>query len=388
MMTRFRRLLRRLRGIGVSLTGLSLSWGPKELDRELVAELKHALDNPEVEKLIPEALISYYAKNVDKGASLQLFQNKATTFPILKKHEWIADPFRHPTGLHPRLTLTGRESPLAHPELAREYREAISELNYHFVENPIFAASKIGSVGEDGAVPIEVKMSRYADYVFTAEILNAELCLKLVRSGLTESRNAFPLRDNVGILNLDRYVAKIGLNVLTAKYTGSEYQFYVMDRSFMVMRRPLEYPNAIHVVPAGTVQPEGEEFRDNAELSLEMTLVREYAEEFFKSDLNARTHLQQALKAGSSKFLITGLGIDALTHKLEICGLLLLEKESPLGDEQIRSPEGLIKPVSRDELEVIGQQVKTTLPAGAVAIWQGLRYLDVLSPPKYPPNET
>jgi len=376
MLGKLKRWLRKLRGIGFS--GISFSWAPEEPDRSLIAELKRALDNPDIDQLIPEALISYYAKNVAKGASLQLYQNQATTFPILKKDEWIADPIRHPTGLHPRLTLAGRERPLAHPGLAREYREAIRELNHHFDDNPVFAASKIGTVGEDGTVPIEVKMSKYSDYVFMAEILNAELRLKLTRYGLTESRNALPLRDNVGILNLDRYIAKIGLNVLTAKCMGSEHQFYVMDRSLMVMRRPLEYPNAIHVVPAGTVQPEGEEFRDNNELSLETTLVREYAEEFFASDLTARTYLQQALKSGSARFFVTGIGIDALTHKLEICGLLLLENEYPLGDERILSSEGLIKSVNRNELEVIGQQASRTLPAGAVAIWQGLRYLNTL----------
>lgn len=375
MMNRFQRWWRRVRGVGVSLTGASISWGPDEPDRELVAELKTALDDPRVDKLVPTALISYYAK---KKSTLQFFRNRETVFPILHKEEWIADPLAHPTGLHPRLTLAGRRPPLKHPKLANEYRVAIGELNRHFEDNPVFAASAIGSVEGDGIVPIDVQIAKYSDYVFTAEILNAELRLGLGRFSQTVGRDAFPIRDYVGLLDLDRYIAKIGLNVLTVKRRGSEQRFYVMDRSLMVMQRPLEYPNAIHVVPAGTVQPEGKEFRDNIELSLAATLIREFGEEFLGSAKKAQLILPQALTSGSAKFLITGLGIDALTHKLEICSLLLLENEFPLGDGQIESDEGLIKTVNRKELEAIGKQVNETLPAGALAIWQGLRYVDAL----------
>lgn len=373
-----RRWSRRVRGVGLPFGFGSISFGPDEIDRVLVAELKRTLDDSTIDGLVAKSLLAYYPRMSINRHSLECFAYRGTTFPILTKNEWLADPLLHPAGIHPKFTLSGRKKPLDPPPLAREYGEALRELDRQIDNNPIFAASAIGTVNDSAEIEVEVKLAKYLDYVFTAEILNAELRLELGRSGTGLDKNALRLRKKVEVLELDRYVAKIGLNVLTTTRVGSNDRFYVMDRSLMVMRRPLEYPNAVHVAPAGTVQPKGKEFRDMTELELETTLAHEFAEEFFASNFDMEVKLQQALKLGSANFFVTGVGIDALTHKLEICGLLVLESGSFLGDDPIESPEGRIRSVCRDELEEIANQSDTTLPAGALAIWQGLRYIDAL----------
>ena len=151
-----------------------------------------------------------------------------------------------------------------------------------------------------------------------------------------------------------------------------------MNRAHMNAVRPLEYPNANHVVPAGTVQPLENNFHTDESLLLRTTLFREFSEELFKSDVSSYEKLKLEVESANSevKFIITGMGIDAATQKFEITGLLVLPDGHMSGFTEKAAGEGRNRVVSREELIKCATEVKRIIPAGAMAIFQGLKYLD------------
>lgn len=287
------------------------------------------------------------------------------------RNDWISNPSLTPDGITVSLELQGRRGVIRYPELAREFRQALKTLDREAHDNPAYAVESI--LNNSNGIILSVKVAHYFDYVFTAQILDAELRLNLSHnSALTPQ--TLKHRSDVGVLNFDRYMAKVGLNVLVAYISDNEPTFLLMDRSAMVMKRPLEYPNSVHVVPAGTVQPTGQELFDDADLSLSNTLVREWAEVLFDKDNNEEKQLANDLLSGRAKFIVTAIGVDALTQKIEICGLLVLFR--PASFKRKTSSEGLIRCVDRKELEKQASNVRRILPAGALAIWEGLAHLD------------
>ena len=332
--------------------------------------LVQAIEDTDVEEKLAEYLISYYQKAGLLPAGTSLYRNSDTTYPIIVRDEWVSNPAQTPSGISVQLNLIGRRGPILYPKLAHEFKQALEKMNREVHDNPAYAVESILTDGN--RILLNVKIAHYFDYVFTAQILDAELRLGLAHGRLNSK--TLEHRKTIGVLNFDRYMAKVGLNVLCTYISEDEPVFLLMDRSTMVMNRPLEYPNAIHVVPAGTVQPTGRELTNDGDLSLTNTLIREWAEELWGDDDNAKTLLADDLRLGSAKFILTAIGVDALTQKIEVCGLLVLFRAfTPV---TIQSPEGVIRRVSRKELEARALDVQRILPAGALAIWQGLKHLD------------
>lgn len=370
-MRQFTKYLKRINSVGTPL--FSIGWTPSadDLDPELVDELAEILESPDIEDKVAGGLILYYGQQASLPSGTALYQSSGRTYPIIVREEWISNPLRTPEGLKISLVLQGRRGVVRYPELAREFRQALRTLNREVHDNPAYAVESI--VNDSNGITLDVKLAHYFDYVFTAQILDAELRLSLAHDATINER-FLKHRSYVGVLNFDRYMAKVGLNVLVAFISDSAPAFLLMDRSTMVMKRPLEYPNSVHVVPAGTVQPNGQELFDDDDLSLSNTLLREWAEELFNNDSKEGKRLANDLMSGNAKFVVTAMGIDALTQKIEICGLLVVFRPAPFTKRA--STEGSIRTVDRKELQERASNVKRVLPAGALAIWEGLGHLD------------
>ena len=268
----FKKYLKRINSVGTPL--FSIGWAPStdDLDAELIDHLVETLESPDIEDKIAESLVFYYQHIAPLPVGTSLYQNSDKTYPIIVRNDWISNPSLTPDGITVSLELQGRRGVIRYPELAREFRQALKTLDREAHDNPAYAVESILNNGN--GIILSVKVAHYFDYIFTAQILDAELRLNLSHnSALTPQ--TLKHRSDVGVLNFDRYMAKVGLNVLVAYISDNEPTFLLMDRSAMVMKRPLEYPNSVHVVPAGTVQPTGQELFDDADLSLSNTLVRE-----------------------------------------------------------------------------------------------------------------
>jgi len=201
-----------------------------------------------------------------------------------------------------------------------------------------------------------------------------------VSASLAKKRFGLKLRDQIKVGEFGNYVCKIGLNILTVERNIDGDRFFIMKRENMNKVRPLEYPNANHVVPAGTVQSGalGKAFDSHEgddDLSLKNTLYREFAEELFGEETVHQDRLKESHESGEVKFIITGMGIDAGSQKFEIAALLVTPDSYMTGFRSARK-EGSNQVVNRDELIKLATEVKKIIPAGAMAIFQGLKYLD------------
>lgn len=247
--------------------------------------------------------------------------------------------------------------------------------------------NKISTVDPNGDVTLEVKISDYDKFVRSSQILNAELLLHLkhqftssnsVSVLLSKKRFGLKLRDEIKVGEFGNYVCKIGLSVLTVERNIEGDRFFLMNRAHTNTVRPLEYPNANHVVPAGTVQPLEDNFHTDESLLLKTTLYREFTEELFKNDAPIYKNLKLKVESDNNevKFIITGIGIDAITQKFEITGLLIVPDGFMFGFTEKAAGEGRNRVISREELILCSAEVKKIIPAGAMAIFQGLKYLD------------
>lgn len=373
---RLKQYLDRLRGGGISLPyfGLNLPTNMNEPSMSLVADFISVLKDHTLDTQLIEFLCNYYCQQTN-ALGVKPYLHGEFQFPILTTKEWIAGALGHANGFDVSLKLKGTITPLPQTGYEREYRSAIKELGLSFKDNSAFAVKDIATFHGSSKIKIKTTAALYSDYVFSAEYMNAELRLTLREAERTGRKIRLPVREKVGVGNFDRYMCKIGLNALTVNTATNLRRYYAMDRSAMVMNRPLEYPNAIHVVPAGTIQPVGKNYSGSHELKLTNTLAHEYAEEFFNSDPDAKERLLRLLSTGEAKFIVTALGLDALTQKLEICGLLFVPDPN-LPQKETMSCEGLIVPTDRVGLERFARDTRKMLPAGALSIWEGIRYLD------------
>ena len=358
-------------------------------DAEIFEDLKDAFDDNELIEKVPEAVLNYYSDKL-KGSEYSFFAAGGKDFPILKMEGWTPNPLEFPQGIFPTLELLENQKNNAVSDssvLGDMYIAAAKYRGQKIEPNDLYALDKISEVNASGNVVMTVKLSDYEKFVRSSQVLNAELLLHLkhlrpggnsISASLRKKRFRLKLRDEIKVGEFGNYVCKIGLSVLTVERNIDADRFFIMNRAHMNAVRPLEYPNANHVVPAGTVQPLEDNFHTDESLLLRTTLFREFSEELFKSDVSSYEKLKLEVESANSevKFIITGMGIDAATQKFEITGLLVLPDGHMSGFTEKAPGEGRNRVVSREELIKCATEVKKIIPAGAMAIFQGLKYLD------------
>ena len=355
-------------------------------------DLATAFDDDELIASMPEALLNYYRERLI-GSGYSIYGAGGKEFPILTMESWIPNPAEHPNGIFPVLELPEKKSrAFKTSALGDIYIAAAKEKGQFFEKNDIYALEKISSVSAKGDVILQVEISDYESFVRSSQVLNAELLLYLKHRSkggnflskfLANRSFRSDLRDSIVVGDFTNYVCKIGLNVLTVERNIDSDRFFVMDRGHRNSKRPLEYPNAIHVVPAGTIQPQTLGRKSNSydgpnDLLITNTLYREFAEELFEDEIMYQDRLMKSVESGEVKFFVTGMGIDAASQKFEISALLITPEGYMAGFKSSES-EGRNQVVNRDELTKYATNVTKIIPVGAMAIFQGLRYLDSIS---------
>lgn len=372
-------------------SALTKSEADSNSDREIFEDLKKAFDDLPLMQKLPQATIDYYKEKSTSPYSFYAPDEKQ--YPILKRDEWIPDPAKLPNGIFPTLELKPdfiKNASIDSGEFGTTYLDVAVNTGQVINDFDIYSLEQVSAMSPEGGVVLDVAMSSYKRFVLSSQVLNPELLLALFHEqernnsgSLTIKKRplSLPLRNKIGIFELEKYVCKIGLSVLTVERDTSGDHFFIMTRSQQLGTRPLEYPNATHVVPAGTVQPLIDNFHDDESLLIKTTLFKEFAEEFFNSSQERLEKLKQDISSAISevKFIITGMGIDAATQKFEITGLLIVPEGYMTGFSTKAAGEGRNAVVSREELIKCAEAVEKIIPAGAMAIFQGLKYLDSIS---------
>jgi len=287
---------------------------------------------------------------------------------------------------------------------------------------PTFAMQEL-LVGE--RVQMRCQMGTYFDMIDTCDALEWEI-LRAASSLKTASMQAYKLFDkrlplrsrlHAQVSNPVRSGAcrslAISLNALVAFYQDDDVYLMLRKRSEQVA----VHAGLIHVIPSFMFQPAtpaiGHEF------SLRHNIYREYLEELFdrpdpkqgESDPEYFTRdpllleLSHMLETGQAEWYYTGVAVNLLNLRPDICTLLLIKDDSwyrrhtdlTVPEDQrfqlnvefaphfqeAESPVALVgniplKPTDRELAEHVSIEPRTMTPCGAFAFWAGVDLLRTL----------
>lgn len=176
--------------------------------------------------------------------------------------------------------------------------------------------------------------------------------------------------------------AAIGLSMLVACRTGDGYQMRLAQRGEGGLGLGC---GQLHVVPSGMF-----DFMDvRSDYHVRAKLREEYAEELFSTADPALEYLDALLRTGGAQLLFTGVAMDLLNLRPEICTLLVIHtrewyeqaRQARLNDEFL--PEtvtsgfrGWVR-LASDEVMIqeAGLVPERMIPPGAAAFWMGVDVL-------------
>lgn len=231
--------------------------------------------------------------------------------------------------------------------------------------NPIYRLETITPVGNE--LRLEFGPGCYYDYVDTCEMIGRETDRLLTHSALLLFRRRFNLissaklqdsyralfrdmssrkllaTDKLGLLDPMQKCLKVGINNVTLlKDPTGGYRFLLALRG----RSVLEFPDAYHIVPAGTYEPsKGESFYDQREREPINTVLRELYEECFLGDKKGEYDLDPYFiervlkfpaisdivtlleKPDKAEFKVCGVYIDYYNAKVEMTTCLVIHDE-------------------------------------------------------------
>ena len=263
-------------------------------------------------------------------------------------------------------------------------------------------------------------MGRYFDALDTCDALGWELRLnidKLQSRSVAAFESFFdeclPLRKRLHtevpdfLRNGSRRSVALGGAVLLAYLRGDEYHLWMMKRSESGVA---VYSNLLHVIPSYMMQPKTRYFVQE-EFSVLYNSVREYGEEIFKLSeptpsghpdriYNPETHwpnfyLRELLNSGEAQLYLSGMTIDALNLRPEVCMVLLIRTPAwyptitphidfnPewIGDDDLDTPDKVIRPfiLRASDEEMVRERPEiepaNMVPPGAAAFWLGVDLL-------------
>jgi len=239
---------------------------------------------------------------------------------------------------------------------------------------------------EDGNLKISCGLGSYFNMLKSSETLELELLREFAQR--SPSNAVFDWFDKQLILRrrLESYVSdsvKHGSG-RSAAVSVSALTMFQMDRGgykALIWERSSDkvsiYTDILHVLPSGMLQPLVDDF-DN-EYSVEHNVYREYLEEVFNVEEVRRSgghatydyfyenpnllYLKDLIKDNKAKILLTGIAVDLLDLRPEICVLILIQttewfenhsRGKKVGDLQLKSLEFVDEFKHRDELHAKG----------------------------------
>lgn len=232
-----------------------------------------------------------------------------------------------------------------------EYVKAQQLLGRRIEDNPVFTAERIELSGSDAV--IQGGMSTYCPSLATQDALEWEL--------LVEAGQHFPLLYQADFPRLDGRLAQraqaeraaghdllsgMGRSNAIAIATLIVYKGAMGEYRAVVGKRSSEtaaHADLFHVIPAGMFQPEFG--RPGEEWDIQHNVLKEYGEELFDREVDHRNRdsryfykrwspeprsycvrdLREKLREGNCIFKVTGLIVNLLNLRPEVCTLLLVK---------------------------------------------------------------
>lgn len=240
---------------------------------------------------------------------------------------------------------------------------------------------------------LEFSPSHYSSYINTCEALGMELSSwrSLNPQQVPPAAAQLTLRGAPDqIYELGRRAAVPGVNTLLVVAGAKQAQFYLHERSGKVA----EAEGALHVVPAGTFQPDSYDGAfQSRDFSLSRTVWRELAEELlgmnelgvarregqnFLDDPRLKL-LMSGLREGHAQLFYLGFGFDPLTTKPEILTCLLLRDELAKRWSFTDNYEGryFVADFTPDVVSRYSRD-RRMLPAGEACLYQALQLREPL----------
>ena len=349
---------------------------------------------------LTELVLAHYQADAAPGASAFAWQ--AYEAPMLAPDQWVPEEPVPLERLDQNLVWNGakQKAPRLHEGFAERMRE---ELKAKLDDNTIYRL--LQAQAADGAPSFTCGLATYFDNIDSGEALVWEAAQAYVKAGKKADQGALlkamlphmPLRQKTRPLDFSTRTCCIGVDTLTVVGFRNRPAVFFMHERGSGQRGPAEAGNSLHIVPAGSFQPNAaKDLHHDAEYSVRRNVLRECAEELFdKEDLmQASQRLSpdrifekdpelHALKSMFDDGGITqwhlGSFIDPLTLKVEILTLLLID-----GDRLADSFETLRDgweghhdqyPFTVEELDDVQAQPRL-LPAGQAALILGIRHHD------------
>lgn len=299
-----------------------------------------------------------------------------------------------------------------------KYRSLVSSLEL-LLESPILdrLTYTMRALVTDGKLRLECELGSYFRALDTCDTLEWEILSNATQlAGEDESAfRAFdaklPLRRNLHdtvtnpVADGTGRSAAIGISTLIAFNDGSRFQLLIRRRS---RRGVAVHAGLLHVIPSFMFQPATVNIPE--EFSVQHNIFREYLEELFSRPEPEDTegdyryfygdprlkYLRALISAGEARLLLTGVAVNLLNLRPEICTLLLIRSpewyEKGSDDPTLQwhfneefanilnlpnRPEELVGrvPLSQKDIELLQSGFvypSRTVPAGAAAFWLGI----------------
>jgi hypothetical protein len=270
---------------------------------------------------------------------------------------------------------------------------------------PTFCMSDIRR--ENGAVKIDCWTGKYFESLQTSEMLEWEALSAFSKEGVPTLENDLPARSRAHtlagvkdpVLHPVGRAAAIGISTLVLFNRGDGYAALLSERS---RGGVVIHADMCHVIPSFTFQPTAGDMVK--EFSVVHNIFREYLEELFhlKEAKEAPSvlsydyfygnrnlcYLRELLDSGKARIYFTGVAMDALNLRPEICTLLLIHESQWYGWHRIgthqldriefnEESKKISESNNKPNVVSIGEvstrlEPTTTDPAGAAAICLGL----------------
>jgi len=262
----------------------------------------------------------------------------------------------NPEALRGRLV----KPPADRPVYERRVLEAVRRRGASIWNGNTFSLAELRTDAQGRAVSFDAYLGSYFDMVCSADYLEYEMLAALIRSsfrpiGLEElpARNralsmaADPLSCLLSGGGVD---ATISISTLVVYKRNGRYWMICEVRSESVA----EYGALYHVAPSFIFQPVVSPTSDNlqTEWNIRHNIFREYLEELFdvpEAQMSKRSvsaeyfyahpnlrYLRGLLANGSARLWGVGLSFNLLTHRPEICTLLIIDDERWFEDQKDR----------------------------------------------------
>lgn len=170
--------------------------------------------------------------------------------------------------------------------------------------------------------------------------------------------------------------AALGVSMLVACRTRDGYQMRLAKRGEGGLGIAA---GLLHVVPSGMF-----DFTDaRAHYNVTGKLREEYAEELFRNASGALEYLDLLIDKGEARLLLTGVAMDLLNLRPEICSMLVINapewferaRFTQLNDEFAaeEAADGWVRLASDEEMIAEGGLLpEAMVPPGAAALWMGV----------------